>query len=461
MCHLHYTRWRTGGPAPEVPVRPRVAGGKPCAVEGCGRKARAAGLCHSHYERQRIGLDAHRPLLTARVERTCPICSAPFSREKTLYCSRACAEESWARQKAAHVGSIRFFATRSPEELAQERGRLLLRGFRPGLRAQGATKPGLFTFQDSSGLLRLRWYNRVEAPSIVYRREIPTGKGERWRLVAATMEADPWADMAEIARRFGISRERVRQIAKEVGLARRIVSGPCEGCGRRGKTRRKCGGRLLCKSHASLFFRTGEVGVLHGDRYTSDTCSVEGCSAPRNSLGMCARHYANRRYATDADYRLRMQASTARYWERRVRGEVGNPLPRCFDCDRALRPKDRIDVVLGGDCETLCPACHAGRFGTPAVLPAVVAPSEGLFQEIERVVAKVREDLRDDVRQELYVEALSGNLKPGLVYERLRSIRRQAMVASSDRSFGFVSLDDRLGDGELTYGDRYDLFLER
>jgi len=52
LCQAHYLRQRRGGTSPRTPVEPR---GKNtiCIVEGCEKPARSRGYCVAHYERWR------------------------------------------------------------------------------------------------------------------------------------------------------------------------------------------------------------------------------------------------------------------------------------------------------------------------------------------------------------------------------------------------------------------------
>lgn len=154
LCATHYSRTRAGLSL-EKALRPRIKGGKPCSVESCGRKADARGLCHAHHERARNGLEVNRGLRSAAIERACPICARPFRRDKAAYCSRECAAASWVRMKRSSETEI--VISRSSDEVEAERRRLQRHGFRAASRAQGGTKPGLYTVARRSGLIILRW----------------------------------------------------------------------------------------------------------------------------------------------------------------------------------------------------------------------------------------------------------------------------------------------------------------
>jgi hypothetical protein len=286
-------------------------------------------------------------------------------------------------------------------------------------------------------------------------------KGERWRLIAAMLAENPFIQYKEVADKLGVTRQRVHQIAQELGLpARTRIYGPCEACGRPGNARRAASGRILCDGHADQWQRQGRLEPLLRDLQGS-LCSTPGCGRPAKSLRragrpLCERHYDNWLYANSAERRERHSKYVRAYYERRARGEVANPLPRCFDCAKALRPRQRVELDIGGDRELFCGACAERRGlrqertqGPPQLAPPVILSGVG-----ERIAAAVRnmpDDLREEVQQELWVQVLSGELHPDMIHERVRFIRRRAMVAAADRSYSVVSLDDTVGDSDLTY----------
>lgn len=83
-CAEPFTQWSRGRPASIC-----LACKDHCAVEDCGRPARTAGFCNSHYERSRRGVDLSAPIEQREYgERVCKIdgCGRKRGHSSATYC---------------------------------------------------------------------------------------------------------------------------------------------------------------------------------------------------------------------------------------------------------------------------------------------------------------------------------------------------------------------------------------
>lgn len=89
-CNKHYSAWKKHGD-PLYHDQRRSAAPPPCAVDGCGRPSRNAGLCAGHYTRQRTLGDvlADRPIRTYGTEATqkCTVAGCQNNRHAKGLCA--------------------------------------------------------------------------------------------------------------------------------------------------------------------------------------------------------------------------------------------------------------------------------------------------------------------------------------------------------------------------------------
>ena len=105
---------------------------------------------------------------------------------------------------------------------------------------------------------------------------------------------NPYATQAEIAQVVGVSRERVRQILKSLGLPPVVKNpedyNPCKSCGKpmhrisTARTRKYCNRACQLSAHTvtvecvvcgKLFIMATSRWTMHSNRYNSISCSME------------------------------------------------------------------------------------------------------------------------------------------------------------------------------------------
>ena len=120
---------------------------------------------------------------------------------------------------------------------------------------------------------------------------------------------EPRARCVDVAKRLGVSKQRIEQIARIEGITLR---GECVVCGLSSMSR----GQAIC-GPCEAKMRNGVSVWRH--RNKGRVCSVDDCSKPAKALGMCESHYQRHIYGRK-DRRQRHHACPSM-----LKGKVKDP----------------------------------------------------------------------------------------------------------------------------------------